>query len=182
MSTAIYTIGHSTRAADELVDLLSRSKVRTLVDVRRYPASRRHPQFNRDALAATLPAANIEYVWSPALGGRRTPRKDSHNTAWRNAGFRGYADYMETEPFELAVAQLMDIARARPTAFMCAEQAWQQCHRGLIADYLKARGWEVHHILGDGRVEPHPGTAAARFVDGRLSYEADEGEQTGFRF
>jgi len=111
VSAAIYTIGHSTRAADELVDLLRQSEVETLVDVRRYPASRRYPQFNRDALTATLPAADIEYVWSPELGGRRTPRKDSHNTAWRNAGFRGYADYMETGPFELAVAQLIDIAR-----------------------------------------------------------------------
>ena len=182
VTAPVFTIGHSTRELAELIRLLQESGVKTLIDVRRYPASRRHPQFNRDALSAALQREGIDYVWSQALGGRRQPRKDSPNTAWRNAGFRGYADYMETQPFELAVAGLMETARATPTAFMCAEQAWQQCHRGLISDYLKARGWDVRHILGHGRVEPHPGTAAARFVDGELSYRADDTAQKGLGF
>jgi uncharacterized protein (DUF488 family) len=168
----ILTIGHSTRPLEELVSLLHENDVEALTDVRRYPASRRHPQFNRDALELSLPESSIEYVWMQELGGRRTPRKDSHNTVWRNAGFRGYADYMETEPFQLAVAQLLERARVKRTAIMCAEQAWQQCHRGLISDFVKARGIEVIHILGHGRTEPHPWTAAAHIVDGKLSYAA----------
>jgi uncharacterized protein (DUF488 family) len=168
----ILTIGHSTRPLEELVSLLQENGVDALTDVRRYPASRRHPQFNRDALERSLPDSSIEYVWMPELGGRRTPRKDSHNTAWRNAGFRGYADYMETEPFQLAIAHLVQRAQVKRTAIMCAEQAWQQCHRGLISDFVQARGIEVIHILGHGRTELHPWTAAARMVDGRLSYAA----------
>jgi uncharacterized protein (DUF488 family) len=105
----------------------------------------------------------------PELGGRRTPRRDSRNTAWRNAGFRGYADYMETEPFQLAIAHLLRRAEQQRTAIMCAEQAWQQCHRGLISDFVKARGVEVIHILGRGRTEPHPWTAAAQLLNGELS-------------
>jgi uncharacterized protein (DUF488 family) len=182
LATTIYTIGHSTRSAEELIELLKASDVELLVDIRRYPASRRHPQFNREALAVSLQSSGIAYSWLEQLGGRRAPRKDSHNTAWRNVGFRGYADYMETEPFREAVARLMELARARPTAFMCAEQAWQQCHRGLVSDYLKAQGWTVWHILGNGRIEEHPGTAPARFEDGRLSYAGEESEQKGFEF
>jgi len=171
----ILTIGHSTRPLDELVALLHENRVEQLADVRRYPASRRHPQFNREALEASLPAAGIGYTWMPELGGRRAPRKDSRNDAWRNAGFRGYADYMETEPFRLAVACLLESAAVRSTAIMCAEQAWQQCHRGLISDFVKARGVEVIHILGHARTEAHPWTAAAHLVDGELSYAAESG-------
>jgi uncharacterized protein (DUF488 family) len=181
--TELWTVGHSTRAQAELTGLLEQNGVRTLVDVRRYPASRRHPQFNREALERSLPAAGIDYVWTPELGGRRAPRKDSANTAWRNAGFRGYADYMETGAFQGAIDALLQRARDGRTAIMCAEQAWQQCHRGLISDYLKARGVEVTHIVDPGRIEPHPWTAAARIVDGRLSYTAAvEPGQQGFDF
>jgi len=168
----LWTVGHSTRTQAELIDLLDQNGVRTLVDVRRYPASRRHPQFNRETLERSLPAVGIDYVWMPDLGGRRAPRKDSANTAWRNAGFRGYADYMETDPFRHAIESLLRRAEDRRTAIMCAEQAWQQCHRGLISDCLKARGVEVTHIVDTGRVELHPWTAAARIADGQLSYAA----------
>jgi len=168
----VWTVGHSTRTQAELIDLLDQNGVRTLVDVRRYPASRRHPQFNRETLERSLPAVGIDYVWMPDLGGRRAPRKDSANTAWRNAGFRGYADYMETDPFRHAIESLLRRAEDRRTAIMCAEQAWQQCHRGLISDCLKARGIEVTHIVDAGRVELHPWTAAARIADGQLSYAA----------
>ena len=181
--TELWTVGHSTRAQAELFGLLEQNGVRTLVDVRRYPASRRHPQFNREALERSLPAAGIDYVWTPELGGRRAPRKDSANTAWRNAGFRGYADYMETDGFRAAIESLLRHAQHQRTAVMCAEQAWQQCHRGLISDYLKAGGVEVTHILGPGRIEPHSWTAAARIVNGELCYTAAaEPGQTGFDF
>ena len=182
-AAAVCTIGHSTRSAAELITLLQAHGIELLADVRRFPASRRHPQFNRDVLESSMPAAGIRYTWREQLGGRRSAHKDSHNTAWRNASFRGYADYMETEPFTLAIAELIGHARAQRTTVMCAEQAWQQCHRGLIADYLKARGVEVWHILGDGSIEPHPFTAAARIVDGQLSYHAvAEPDQSGFEF
>ena len=176
----VYSIGHSTRSLDELIALLIPHDIELLTDVRRFPASRRHPQFNRETLQTALPAAHIEYLWIEDLGGRRAARKDSHNIAWRNSSFRGYADYMETEAFGRAVEQLIERARQRRTAIMCAEQAWQQCHRGLIADCLKSRGLEVVHILGPDRTQPHPWTAAARVVDGRLSYrrplESNQGD------
>jgi uncharacterized protein (DUF488 family) len=179
----VWTIGHSTRSAAELVALLQEHGIALLADVRRFPASKRHPQFNRGTLEATLAPAGIAYAWLEHLGGRRSARKDSHNTAWRNAGFRGYADYMETEPFALAIAELMRDAQQLSTAVMCAEQAWQQCHRGLIADFLKAHEVEVVHIVGPGREEPHPWTGAARIVDGKLSYRGDgEPDQSGFDF
>jgi uncharacterized protein (DUF488 family) len=179
----LWTVGHSTRAQEELIGLLAQNSIQVLADVRRYPASRRYPHFNREALQRALPAAGIDYVWMPELGGRRAPRKDSTNTAWRNAGFRGYADYMETDPFRAAIESLLQRAQRQRTTVMCAEQAWQQCHRGLISDYLKARGVEVTHIVDPGRIEPHPWTAAARIVDGRLSYKAAvEPGQRGFDF
>lgn len=168
----IWTIGHSTRDIDELLALLRENAIEAIADVRRFPASRRHPQFAREALEASLRAVGIDYHWLPDLGGRRTPRKDSPNTAWRNDGFRGYADYMQTEAFHFAIARLLELARDRRTACMCAEQAWQHCHRGLISDYLKVQGWEVIHIVGSGRTLTHPYTDAANFIDGRLDYAA----------
>jgi len=177
MDPGVFTIGHSTLAVTDLIVLLQAHGIERLVDVRRYPASRRHPQFARDSLEASLRSAGIDYVWLPELGGRRAPRRDSRNTAWRNDGFRGYADYMETEPFQLGIQRLMELARVKPTVFMCAERAWQQCHRGLISDWLKANGWNVVHILGDGEAEPHPFTEPARIVDGALSYAAQTDRQ-----
>lgn len=143
--------------------------MRLLVDVRRYPGSRRHPQFAREALSRALEAEGIGYLHEPDLGGHRRPREDSPNTAWRNDAFRGYADHMAGPEF----ARALDRLRAAPprTAVMCAEAVPWRCHRQLIADALVARGVEVRHILGPGRVEPHALRADARVgEDGRVTY------------
>jgi uncharacterized protein (DUF488 family) len=173
----IWTIGHSTLPIERFLALLSPYRIELLTDVRRYPGSRRHPHFAREALHGALDAAGIRYAWLPDLGGRRTPRKHSHNTAWRNASFRGYADYMEGERFAQAMAQLLELASERRTAIMCAEHAWQQCHRGLISDWLKAHGWEVLHILSNGSMQEHPYTEPARVMNGQLHYAASDASQ-----
>lgn len=170
----IWTIGHSTRAIDEFIALLKENQIKLLVDVRAFPGSKRYPQFNKEALAESLNAHGIRYEHFPELGGKRKSKPDSRNTAWRNASFRGYADYMETEQFQKGIERLLEIAsEACPIAIMCAEAVWWRCHRSLIADYLKAHGVEVLHILGRNKVDPHPYTPAARIVNGELSYEAD---------
>jgi len=170
----IWTIGHSTRTIDEFISLLKENEINLLADVRVWPGSKRYPQFNKDVLAESLNAHGIRYEHFPELGGKRKSRPDSRNTAWRNASFRGYADYMETEQFQKGIERLLHVAaEAGSTAIMCAEAVWWRCHRSLIADYLKARGLEVLHILVANRVEPHPYTSAARIVNGELSYEAD---------
>ncbi|NIQ55866.1 MAG: DUF488 family protein, partial [Gammaproteobacteria bacterium] len=141
----IYTIGHSTRGADELIDLLREHGVTRLVDVRRFPTSRRHPHFSRDPLAAALEGVGIDYAHEGDLGGYRTPRQDSPNTAWRARGFQAYADHMETEGFRAALERLEEAAERAPTAIMCAEAVPWRCHRQLIADALVARGHRVIH-------------------------------------
>ena len=166
----VWTVGHSTRSAEEFLELLLAHGIQVLVDVRSFPGSRRHPQFNRAALAESLQEAGIEYRHEPRLGGRRTPRKDSHNTAWKNASFRAYADHMESEEFRKGVKDLLEHAADARTAVMCAESLWWRCHRSLIADYLKADGHTVIHILDKNKTEEHPFTSAARIVDGSLSY------------
>ena len=173
----IWTIGHSTRGIDDFISLLKENRINSLVDVRAWPGSRRYPQFNKEALAESLNAHEIRYEHFPELGGKRKSRPDSRNTAWRNASFRGYADYMETEEFQKGIDRLLELAaNAGPTAIMCAEAVWWRCHRSLIADYLKARGVEILNVLGANKVEPHPYTSAARIVDGVLSY-TNEGDR-----
>ncbi len=172
-SVTVWTIGHSTLLIEEFIPLLTANGISVLADVRRFPGSRRHPQFGVDALSAALGDAGIRYEAFPDLGGRRDPRPDSVNLAWRNASFRGSADYMETAEFREAIARLLAMARAERVAVMCAEAVWWRCHRGLIADYLKAAGHEVLHIGGNGVASPHPYTSAARIVDGRLSYAGE---------
>ena len=167
----VWTIGHSTRSLPSFVGALNGHAVELVVDVRRFPLSRRHPHFNRDALAAALPRAGIDYVHLEGLGGRRPTRRNSPNIAWQNASFRGYADYMDTPAFAEGVARLLALATERHAAIMCAEMLWWQCHRGLIGDYLKAHGHEVVHIVSAEKAEPHPYTSAARIVNGRLSYQ-----------
>ena len=167
----IWTVGHSTRSGEEFVRILLENRIEVLVDVRTYPMSRRYPQFNRDALAEALKEVGIEYQHKADLGGRRTPRPDSHNTAWRNAQFRGYADHMETEEFKNGVRELLELSTGARVAVMCAEAVWWRCHRSLIADYLKAEGHEVIHIIDEKKTEEHPYTSAARVVNGRLSYK-----------
>jgi uncharacterized protein (DUF488 family) len=170
----IWTIGHSTRTIEKFISLLEEHGIKQLADVRLLPGSRRYPQFNKETLADSLSKAGICYEHFPELGGRRKPRENSPNTAWRNESFRGYADYMETEEFDKGVKRLLDLAAdAAPTAIMCAEAVWWRCHRSLISDYLKAVDIEVMHILDANKTEPHPYTSAARIVDGRLSYAAE---------
>ena len=169
----MWTIGHSTRALRELVDLLHGAQVTSLVDVRRMPHSRRHPQFEAAALTRDLPAAGITYRHAPGLGGFRTPRPGSVNTAWREPAFRGYADYMQTPEFATELDALIREAATAPTAIMCAEAHPSRCHRSLLADALVARGLVVRHILGPGRVEAHALTAGARVVEGRPRYPGE---------
>jgi uncharacterized protein (DUF488 family) len=166
----IWTVGHSTRSGEEFTEILRAHGVEVLVDVRSFPSSRRYPWFNRDALSVSLGETRIEYKHEPHLGGRRKPRPDSHNSAWRNEQFRGYADHMETEEFKNGVRQLLELAAGKRVAIMCAEAVWWRCHRSLISDYLKAEGHEVIHILDEKKVEEHPFTSAARIIDGKLSY------------
>jgi uncharacterized protein (DUF488 family) len=168
----LWTVGHSTRSIEEFLEILREHDIAVMADVRRFPGSRRHPHFGQQALAASLKDAGIGYVHFPELGGRRQARKDSPNTAWRNAAFRGYADYMMTTEFHSGIERLLSIAARHRVAVMCAEAVWWQCHRSLIADFLKASEHEVIHATALGRSEPHPFTSAARVVDGALTYSA----------
>lgn len=170
MADQLWTIGHSTRTEDEFLALLTTHGIRRLVDVRRYPFSRRYPHFNREHLAAGLHNAGILYSHEPGLGGRRSARPDSKNLGWRTAGFRGYADYMETEEFQRALEELMAYGTNKSTVILCAEAVPWRCHRQLIADALLARGWTVRHILLSGRTDVHRLTTFALIDHGRLSY------------
>jgi uncharacterized protein (DUF488 family) len=169
----VWTIGHSTRSLEAFVALLHAHGIERLVDVRRFPRSRRHPHFNTDALGEALPTAGLAYRHLPGLGGFRRPRADSRNAGWRNASFRGYADYMETEEFTRHLAELLEDARAGRTAIMCAEAVPWRCHRSLISDALVARGVEVRHILGPSPAELHVLTAGARVSDTRVLYPGE---------
>ena len=197
----VYTIGHSTRAFDELVAALKAHGIRTLVDIRSFPMSRRMPHFNRESLEVELPKQGIAYVWMKELGGRRKKiRNDSPNSGLRNDSFRNYADYMLTDEFAQGIERLLEIVRettgpstpaakdgppalgmtseagdARNTAIMCAERVYFQCHRMLVSDYLVAHGHTVLHIQDDQRpVRPHQLMPEAHLVDGQLLYNAQE--------
>ena len=166
----IWTIGHSTRTEDKFKDILLAHEIRALVDVRSYPGSRRLPHFNKENLSVSLPRIGIEYYHEPRLGGRRRPRKDSKNTGLRNDGFRGYADHMETPEFREGNEVLLDIAKSKRTAFMCAEAVYLRCHRSLISDYLQTLGHTLIHIVDANSVKEHFYTSAARVSKGKLSY------------
>lgn len=174
---AIWTVGHSTRTIEEFLDLLRHHQIDILVDVRHFPGSRKFPHFNKSALHDALITAGIRYEHLVELGGRRRVHADSHNVAWRNASFRGYADYMEAGPFRAGVERLLEIARGGRAAIMCSEAVWWRCHRSMIADYLKANGVEVFHILSTTKVQAHPYTSAAQLVDGRLWYGGMAGSE-----
>jgi uncharacterized protein (DUF488 family) len=170
----LYTIGHSTRSLDDLIEALRAHQINTLVDIRAFPMSRRLPQFNRDSLAESLPAAGIRYVWMKALGGYRKKILDeSPNIALRNDSFRNYADYMLSTEFERTMEELIQLAQAAPTAYMCAERVYFHCHRMLVSDWLVAHGHDVLHIDGTRPVKPHKPTSEARLIDGQLIYRGD---------
>ena len=167
----IWTVGHSTRSAEEFNQILNVHEIAVLVDVRSFAGSRRYPQFNKEQLRLSLAAAAIRYHHSAALGGRRQPSATSKNLAWKNASFRAYADHLDSDEFKQGIRELLKLALKERTAMMCAEALWWRCHRSLIADYLKSLGWEVLHIQSEKQAQPHPYTSAARIVEGRLSYE-----------
>jgi uncharacterized protein (DUF488 family) len=171
----IFTIGHSTMPIDDFLLLLRRQGVRALADVRRYPASRRNPQFDGWTLASALLAAGIDYTQlGDRLGGRRRARPDSPNDGWREEGFRAYADHMGTDDFQVGIERLVQLGAVARAAFMCAEADWRRCHRQLIADAFLARGWRVRHILRGGGIEDHQLTPFAVPVPGRLTYPAPQ--------
>ena len=182
MSPPVFTIGHSTRTAGEFLALLRENGIRLLVDVRRFPGSRRHPQFGSAELARSLGEAGIEYRHEPDLGGRRNPRPDSPNTAWRNASFRAYADHMDSPEFRAALVRLVADSAERPTVVMCAEAVPWRCHRRLIADALLARGIPVLDVLAAGKTVRHSINPMAVVLEGgRVVYPA-EGGGTGDLF
>jgi uncharacterized protein (DUF488 family) len=174
----IFTVGHSTRPQDELIAILEEAGVELLVDVRRFPGSRRHPQFGQEALRVGLAGAGIGYKHEPELGGRRAPRPDSPNTGWRVAAFRGYADHMARPEFRRTLDRLVGSPET-PTALMCAEALPRKCHRQLIADALTARGVEVVHLLGRGQRQVHVLNPGAIVEDeGVLVYPGDQADLT----
>jgi uncharacterized protein (DUF488 family) len=166
----IYTIGHSTHSAEEFIAMLQSFGVQTLVDIRRFPGSRRYPDFNRNNLEEALRKAGIDYTHLEGLGGRRKMQPNSKNDRWRNSSFRGYADYMETIEFKDAIAKLRALAVEKTTAYMCAEAVWWRCHRALVSDYLKAKGWTVCHIMSATKVEEHPYTSPSRIENSNVFY------------
>jgi uncharacterized protein (DUF488 family) len=170
----LYSIGHSTRTIEDLTEALQAHGIKTLVDIRAFPRSRRLPHFNREGLERSLPVAGIAYVWMQALGGHRKKiRDDSPNIALRNDSFRNYADYMLTAEFETAARELGALAEKWPTAYMCAERVYFHCHRMLVSDWMVAHGHEVLHIDGTGPVKSHQLTTEARVVEGQLLYRGD---------
>ncbi len=166
----LWTIGHSTRSSEDFLALLRAHGVRQLLDVRVIPFSRRNPQFNSTTLERQLQQAGVIYRTLGALGGRRKARSDSVNLGWRNASFRGYADYMQTETFWAGIQDLAGLAGEQPTAIMCAEAVPWRCHRSLIADAMLSRGWSVRHILSLTKADAHTLTPFAHVADAKVVY------------
>jgi uncharacterized protein (DUF488 family) len=166
----ILTIGHSTRTIEDFTDLLRAHGVQLIVDIRTVPRSRRNPQFNEDSLAASLKESGIDYVRLKELGGLRHPKKDSQNMGWRNASFRGFADYMQTQDFEAGINELIRLARDRSVAIMCAEALPWRCHRSLIADALLVRGIKVEHIMTLKKLTEHSMTKWAKVDGEQITY------------
>ena len=174
LAPTLWTIGHSTRPIDEFLMLLKAHKIGLLVDVRTVPRSRYNPQYNTAALAKSLADTGLTYLHMAQLGGLRKAKKDSINTGWRNASFRGYADYMQTEEFQRAVEELMADSRLQPTAIMCAEAVPWRCHRSLIADALVTRDWNVRHIMTETKADLHHLASFAVVENGALHYPHSE--------
>jgi uncharacterized protein (DUF488 family) len=174
MAARIWTIGHSTLPIEAFVARLEAHGVELVADVRRFPGSRRQPQFETTALAASLATRGVEYRWLPALGGRRRSAPGSSNLGWRHAAFRAYAEHVESEEFAAGLVELLSLAGGLRTAVMCAEVLWWRCHRRLIADVLVSLGWEVLHIRDERTAEAHRLAPPARLVDGGLTYETPD--------
>lgn len=166
----IWTIGHSTHSLEEFVEMLHSFQIKVVVDIRSYPGSRRYPHFNKEALEISMPLNDMLYFHLKDLGGRRKADPNSKNTIWHHPAFRGYADYMETGEFREGIHELEKIAAQKRTVYMCSEAVWWRCHRSMVSDFLKVKGWEVLHIMGVGKETEHPFTAPASVVDGQLSY------------
>jgi uncharacterized protein (DUF488 family) len=173
MQPTVWTVGHSTRALDDFVELIEASKIELVADVRRFPGSRRLPHFASDVLEARLAAVGIAYHWFPALGGRRRPNPESSNLGWRHPAFRAYADHIATEEFADGLFELLMLVPGLRTAVMCAEVLWWRCHRRIIADVLTSLGVAVVHIRDLNISEPHRLAPPARLVRGRLTYTVD---------
>jgi uncharacterized protein (DUF488 family) len=170
----VYTIGHSTRAADELSALLREHEIKLLADIRRYPGSKRYPHFASEAMERWLPEDGVAYLHMPELGGRRKPAPDSRNTAWRNDQFRAYADYMATDEFRDAIDKLLSLAQKQRVAIMCAEAVPWRCHRNLVADELTRRAIEVLHIIGTAAVKVHVMNPLAQIEGDHLVYPGEQ--------
>lgn len=169
---AIWTIGHSTRSLEEFIQLLKSNNVTSVADIRHYPGSKRYPHFNKPELSESLIKSNINYCHIVQLGGRRKANADSKNIAWRHPAFRGYADYMETPDFKVGIEILENTGKQEATAFMCSEAVWWRCHRSMISDYLKMKGWKVIHIMGMNNLIEHPYTSPAKIINGKLNYQS----------
>jgi uncharacterized protein (DUF488 family) len=168
----ITTVGHGTATADAFAELVRRAGVDTVVDVRRFPGSRRHPHFAKDEMARWLDEHDLRYRWLEALGGRRGSGADSPNVALRNQQFRAYADHMAGDEFALGVGELLEAATKTAVAVMCSESVWWRCHRRLLADHLVlVAGVAVEHVFHDGRRTPHPVTPGARRAGGHVVYD-----------
>lgn len=178
----IFTVGHSKRAVPDFLSVVRQVGVGLIADIRSFPRSRANPQFNVDALPETLAAHGIEYRHLPALGGRRhavAGAAPSRNLLWREASFRNYADYAETQPFRTGLEELLGLARDRRVAIMCSEAVWWRCHRRIVADYLLARGVPVKHLLGSGQVVPAALTPGAVVRDDSTVEYPGPGELAG---
>jgi uncharacterized protein (DUF488 family) len=169
----VWTIGHSTHPLEEFVAMLRSFDIEVVADIRSFPGSRRYPHFNKENLERSLPEHGFEYIHMKELGGRRKVKPDSVNTGWRHPAFRGYADYMETAEFRAAIEELIDLAGKKRTAYMCSEAVWWRCHRSMISDYLKLKGWTVQHIMSVGKTQEHRYTQPAKIVNGELIYHHD---------
>jgi uncharacterized protein (DUF488 family) len=174
MPKELFTVGHSNHALDRFLALLAQHEVEALMDIRRFPSSRKHPHFNQENLALVLREAGVEYRWIESLGGRRRKEKDaSINLGLQNTGFRNYADYMLTESFQEGVEHLLEVAKRKRTAVMCAEGLFWQCHRRLVSDFLVANGVTVQHIMPSGELRPHSLTEGAKVEDGAVTYPSE---------
>ena len=167
---SIWTIGHSTRTFDEFYELLNSFQIECVADIRSFPGSKHYPQFNKEFLEHAFHENKIKYVHLRELGGRRKVKPDSVNAGWRVAAFRGYADYMETDAFKMAIKELEFIAHKQPTAYMCSEAVWWRCHRSLVSDYLKLHDWKVMHIMGIGKAYEHAYTSPAIIINAEIHY------------